>query len=55
MRRGFIDGVAFLFLIAYALLMLAAGRGRELHPLLYLFAALFVLRYAWLTRVTSAP
>ena len=41
------EGIAFGF-IAYALLMLAAGRGREVHPLLYGCAALFVLRYAWL-------
>jgi len=26
-----------------------AGRWREAHPLLYLFAALFVVRYAYLT------
>jgi AGZA family xanthine/uracil permease-like MFS transporter len=41
------EGIAFGF-IAYALLMVAAGRGREVHPLLYLFAAVFVLRYALL-------
>ncbi len=41
------EGIAFGF-IAYAVLMLAVGRGREVHPLLYLFAALFVLRYAYL-------
>jgi len=41
------EGIAFGF-ITYALLMLAAGRGREVHPLLYVFAALFVVRYAWL-------
>jgi AGZA family xanthine/uracil permease-like MFS transporter len=41
------EGIAFGF-IAYALLMLAVGRGREVHPLLYAFAGLFVLRYAWL-------
>ena len=40
--------IAFGF-IAYALLMLGAGRGRDVHPLLYLFAGLFVIRYAWLT------
>jgi len=32
--------------ISYAALMLAAGRGRAVHPLLYLFAALFLARYA---------
>ena len=41
------EGIAFGF-IAYAVLMVAARRGREVHPLLYLFAALFVLRYALL-------
>jgi len=39
------EGIAFGF-ITYALLMLATGRGREVHYLLYFFAALFVLRYA---------
>jgi len=42
------EGIAFGF-IAYALLMLAAGRGRAVHPLLYLFAVLFLARYALLT------
>ena len=41
------DGIALGF-ITYAILMLAVGRGREVHPLLYAFAALFVLRYALL-------
>jgi len=41
------EGIASGF-IAYAVLMAAAGRGREVHPLLYLFAALFVLRYVLL-------
>jgi len=39
------DGIAFGF-IAYALVKLAAGRGREVHWFLYLFAVLFALRYA---------
>jgi len=39
------DGIAFGF-ISHALLKLAAGRGRDVHWVLYLFAALFVLRYA---------
>ena len=39
------DGIAFGF-IAYALLKLATGRSREAHWLVYLFAALFLLRYA---------
>jgi AGZA family xanthine/uracil permease-like MFS transporter len=41
------DGIAFGF-IGYALLKLAAGRGREVEGLVYLFAALFLLRYAFL-------
>jgi AGZA family xanthine/uracil permease-like MFS transporter len=39
------DGIAFGF-IAYALLKLAVGRGREVDRLVYVFAALFLLRYA---------
>ena len=38
------EGVAF-GVLSYALLKLAAGRGREVHPLLYAFAALFLGRY----------
>src|SRR5262249_46449789 len=41
------EGVAF-GLIAYASLKLATGRGRETHPLIYVFAALFIGRYAFL-------
>jgi len=41
------DGIAF-GLPAYALLKLATGRGRQVHPLIYIFAALFLARYAWL-------
>ena len=41
------DGIAFGF-ITYAFLMLAVGRGREVHPLLYLCAVLCMLRYALL-------
>jgi adenine/guanine/hypoxanthine permease len=41
------DGIAFGF-ISYALLKLATGRGREAHALVYVFAALFVARYAFL-------
>jgi AGZA family xanthine/uracil permease-like MFS transporter len=43
------DGIAFGF-IAYAVLKAATGRGRDVHPLVYLFAGLFVLRYALLAR-----
>ena len=38
------DGIAFGF-ISYALLKLVTGRWRDTHWLVYLFAALFVLRY----------
>jgi AGZA family xanthine/uracil permease-like MFS transporter len=41
------DGIAFGF-VAYALLKLATGRGREAHWLVYVFAALFLMRYVWL-------
>jgi AGZA family xanthine/uracil permease-like MFS transporter len=41
------EGVAF-GLVSYVVLKTAAGRAREAHPLLYLFAALFVARYAFL-------
>jgi AGZA family xanthine/uracil permease-like MFS transporter len=39
------DGIAFGF-IAYALLKLVTGRAREVHWLIYVFALLFVVRYA---------
>jgi xanthine/uracil/vitamin C permease (AzgA family) len=35
-------------LIAYVVLKLAAGRRRDVHGLLYVFAVLFVARYAFL-------
>jgi AGZA family xanthine/uracil permease-like MFS transporter len=41
------DGIAFGF-IAYALLKIATRRAREAHWLVYLFAALFLVRYVWL-------
>ena len=41
------EGIAFGF-IAYATLMVATGRGRAVHPILYGCAALFLLRYALL-------
>jgi AGZA family xanthine/uracil permease-like MFS transporter len=41
------DGIAFGF-IAYAVLKVATGRAREAHWLVYLFAVLFIARYAWL-------
>src|SRR5262245_42865028 len=41
------EGVAF-GIIAYVVLKLVAGRAKEVHPLLYLFAAVFVARYAFL-------
>jgi AGZA family xanthine/uracil permease-like MFS transporter len=42
------DGIAFGF-VAYALLKLASGRAVEAHRLVYLFAALFIFRYAVLS------
>jgi adenine/guanine/hypoxanthine permease len=41
------EGVAF-GVVAFVVLKIAAGRRREIHPLLHVFAALFVLRYAFL-------
>jgi AGZA family xanthine/uracil permease-like MFS transporter len=41
------NGLALGF-IAYPLVKLLAGRGREVSPLVYVLAALFVLRYAYL-------
>jgi AGZA family xanthine/uracil permease-like MFS transporter len=41
------EGVAF-GLVAYAVLKLAVGRGREVPALVYVFAVLFLLRYAFL-------
>jgi AGZA family xanthine/uracil permease-like MFS transporter len=43
------DGIAFGF-IAYAILKVSTGRASEVHWLVYLFAVLFVLRYAFLVR-----
>ena len=42
------DGIAFGF-IAYATLKIAAGRARDAHWLVHLFAALFLVRYVWLS------
>jgi AGZA family xanthine/uracil permease-like MFS transporter len=41
------EGVAF-GVVAYAVLKLASGRPRDVHGLLYVFAVLFVTRYAFL-------
>jgi AGZA family xanthine/uracil permease-like MFS transporter len=41
------EGIAFGF-IAYSLLKLVTGKAREVHGLVYLFAALFVVRYIFL-------
>jgi AGZA family xanthine/uracil permease-like MFS transporter len=41
------EGIAFGF-ITFAVLMSVTRRGRDVHPLLYLFALLFLLRYAYL-------
>ena len=39
------DGIAFGF-ISYALLKLVTGRAKEVHWLIYVFALLFIVRYA---------
>ena len=41
------EGIAF-GLIAFAGLKIASGRAREVHPLIFIFAVLFLARYAWL-------
>jgi AGZA family xanthine/uracil permease-like MFS transporter len=41
------EGIAFGF-IAYAVLKVCTGRGKEAHPLVYVCAVLFVARYIWL-------
>ena len=41
------EGVAF-GLVSYALLKVATGRAREAHPLIYVFAIMFVARYVFL-------
>jgi AGZA family xanthine/uracil permease-like MFS transporter len=41
------EGVAF-GVLSYSLLKLACGRGREVHPLIYAFAVLFLVRYIFL-------
>src|SRR5262249_53549695 len=42
------DGIGFGFM-AYAVLKLVTGRRAEAHAVVYLFAVLFLLRYAFLT------
>jgi AGZA family xanthine/uracil permease-like MFS transporter len=44
MTLNITEGIAFGF-ISYSVLKLVAGKGREVHWIIYLFAALFVLRY----------
>jgi AGZA family xanthine/uracil permease-like MFS transporter len=41
------DGIAFGF-IAYTVLKAASGKGREVHPGMYLLAAALLARYIWL-------
>ena len=43
------EGVAF-GVVSYAALKVGAGRGRDVNPLLYVFAVLFLARYALLLR-----
>ena len=42
------NGVSF-GVISYAAIMLLAGRGRSVDPLLYVVASLLIARYVWLT------
>jgi adenine/guanine/hypoxanthine permease len=41
------EGVAF-GVVSYAFLKVVTGRGRQVHPLLHIFAVLFVIRYVFL-------
>jgi AGZA family xanthine/uracil permease-like MFS transporter len=43
------DGIAF-GLIAYVVLRVAAGRAHDAHWLVHVFAALFLVRYIWLSK-----
>jgi adenine/guanine/hypoxanthine permease len=43
------EGIAFGF-ISYALLSIVTGNAKKVHWLLYLFAVLFILRYAYLSQ-----
>jgi AGZA family xanthine/uracil permease-like MFS transporter len=38
------EGIAFGF-ISYSFLKLVSGRGKEVHWIVYLFSALFIIRY----------
>jgi AGZA family xanthine/uracil permease-like MFS transporter len=44
LTQSIAEGIAFGF-ISYALLKLASGKGRTVHALVYVFSALFILRY----------
>jgi AGZA family xanthine/uracil permease-like MFS transporter len=44
MTLNITEGIAFGF-ISYSLLKLVSGKGRDVHWIIYLFAALFILRY----------
>ena len=48
LRAGRCWAWLWLLLIAFAALRLAAGRGREVHPLVYGFALVFLARYLFL-------
>lgn len=41
------NGIALAF-ISYPLIKLCSGKGREVHPVMYVLAVLFILRYAYL-------
>ena len=43
------EGISF-GVISYVLLKLVSGKGKEVHWLIYIFAALFVARYIWLVQ-----
>jgi AGZA family xanthine/uracil permease-like MFS transporter len=46
LTQSIAEGIAFGF-ISYALLKLASGQGRKVHVLVYVFSALFILRYVF--------
>ena len=41
------EGVAF-GLLAFVALKAGTGKSRDVHPLIFVFAALFLVRYIWL-------
>jgi len=47
-RTDVIAGITTFLAMALRCFELATGRSREAHPLVYLFAGLFIARYVWL-------